>query len=226
LPIRQVPLEETTPAPPEEMVIQTPVANTPATTVEKKKFNPFEKLDIGKGLAVGQTALGIEQLLQDGHRPVDALDSDFSKAVDRAKTDANYGISPLEREIANRSIDRSRNADIQTIIGLSGGNAGVALGNIRAASISANESKNNLSAMSEQLRLQKQKYADQLIGSKVDMSRRLFEDKLGAFKENQAAGSELVGAGIRNLIGSSLYDKELAAQKERQSMYNPTFNIQ
>lgn len=203
----------------------TPVEEVTPVVVEDKKPNPFQRMDIGKGVAVAQTGLGLSQLLQDGKRPEDTLPADFVQSVDEAKAQANYGLSPLELRIAERGIDRNRAADEQTIINLSGGSAGTALANIRAASISANEAKGNLSAQSEALRLQKKRYADSLISQKADRSKQLFNEKLDAFNVDQQAGAALLGSGIRNMIGASRLDKELAAQKERENKYNPTFNV-
>lgn len=195
----------------------------PATT--KEKTNPFKQMDIGKGIALAQTGLGLQQLLQDGERPVDSLDADFVKTVDEAKADSQFGFTPLQMQIANRGIEKNRAADEQTIINLSGGSAGTALANIRAAGIAANDAKANLTAQSEALRLQKKRYADSQVANKANMSKQLFNEKLNAFNVDQQAGAGLLGAGIQNVIGASRLDREIEAQKKRESMYNPTFNI-
>jgi hypothetical protein len=195
---------------------------SPATT---KTQNPLQRMDVGKGLALAQTGLGIQQLLQDGKRPVDVIDTEFAQTVSEAKADSQFGFTPLQMAIANRGIDKNRAADEQTIINLSGGSAGTALANIRAASIAANDSKNNLTAQSEALRLQKKRYADAKVSEKAGMSKQLFNEKLNAFNVNQEAGAGLVSSGIQNLIGGDRYKTELEAQKKREAMYNPTFNI-
>ena len=199
--------------------------NTATSTGNKPGEGILSGIDIGKGLAVGQVGLGLSSLLKDGKRPVDQIDPEFAATVAEAQKDAQTGISPLEREIAYRNIDRNRAADEQTIINLSNGSAGTALANIRAASIAANDAKNNLSAMSEQLRLQKKRYADSKVSEKAAMSKQLFNEKLGAFEQNQEAGAMLLGSGIRNLIGSSMLNTEQQAAKERENKYNPTFTI-
>lgn len=225
LPIRQADVEQlpVNNSAPDQMT----AVSVPASIKNPvQKPSPFDKIDFGKGLALAQTGLGIEQLLKDGKRPVDSLDPEFVQSVNDAKAESNYGISPLERSIADRGIDRNRAADVQNIINLSGGSAGTALGNIRAASMAADEAKGNLSAQSEALRLQKKRYADNLIAQKAGMSKQLFNEKLGAFQQNQDAGSMLLGAGIKNLIGNQRYRTELAADAETNKLSNPTFNIQ
>lgn len=193
----------------------TPEPAQPATT---GKRSPFELLDAGKALGFGQTALGIKELIEDGKRPVDNIDPEFSQTVKDAKKDAMYGISPLERSIAENNIETNRRADVQNIINLSGGSAGTALGNIRAASLVANDANNNLSAASESLRLQKKRYADNRVDALAGMRRQLFEDKLSAFNTDQAAGAALVGAGIQNVIGANRFDRALKAERERANI--------
>jgi len=221
---KQVALNKTATAP-EEVTTQITEVAPISTTEAPAKRNPFQQMDIGKGVSLAQTGLGLSQLFQDGERPVDQMDAGVAKSVDEANKEAQFGISPLERRIANVGIDRNRNADVQTIINLSGGSAGTALANIRAASIASNEAKNNLSLMSEKLRLQKKMYADSKVSEKADRSKQLFNEKLNAFNVDQEAGAQLLGAGLRNVIGASRLDKELEAQKKREAMYNPTINI-
>ena len=217
---------EVAPAP-DEMQIDQSIVPSDATkpVAEKEKYNPFKSMDVGQGLALAQTALGAQQLLKDGKRPEDEIPADYLATIADAQKESQYGLSPMELQIANRGIEKNRAADTQTIINLSGGSAGTALANIRAASISANDAKNNLSAQSEALRLQKKRYYDNKISEKAGMSKQLFNEKLNAFNINQEAGAALMGAGIQNLIGGSRYQKELEEQKKREAMSNPTFNI-
>lgn len=213
--------------PPDQMQLDKSVMSNDTTkpVVEKKKFNPFEKMDVGQGLALAQIGLGTSELLKDGKRPVDEIPADYLATVSDAQKESQFGLSPLQMEIANRGIEKNRAADAQTIINLSGGSAGTALANIRAASIAANDAQNNLSAQSEALRLQKKRYYDSNVAEKAGMSKQLFNEKLNAFNVNQEAGAGLLGAGIQNLIGGARYQKDLEEQKKRESMSNPTFNI-
>ncbi len=198
----------------------------PSTTgVGAKKYNPFERIDAGQGVALAQTGLGLTSLMQDGKRPEDSISPEFTQTVEDAKADSQFGFTPLQMQNANRSIEKNRASDVQNIINLSGGSAGTALANIRGAGISANEAKNNLTAQSEALRLQKKRYADSKVAEKAGMSKQLFNEKLNAFNVDQEAGAGLLSAGIGNLIGGQRYQSELEAQKKRESMYNPTFNI-
>lgn len=174
----------------------------------------------GLGVSAFQIGKGIKQLNSLGARPVDTgvMDADFAASVEQAKNDAKYGISPEERNIAERGIESNRGADIANIVNAAGGSGGTALGNIRAASNNANNARTQLSAESERLRLEKQRYANNLIGQKAGMARNLqrqkFEDSMNAFNTNQTAGSQLLGAGIQNAFGALRYTGEAMNQNK------------
>lgn len=58
------------------------------------------------------------------------------------------------------------------------------------------------------------------------MSRQLLQDKMNQFQQNQQAGSELLGAGIQNLVGASRYNQEKQAQDQiNKTMYGYLNNI-
>jgi hypothetical protein len=50
------------------------------------------------------------------------------------------------------------------------------------------------------------------------MGRQLFQDKMNEFMQKQQAGSELVGAGIQNLVGAQRYKQERMAQDQVNKM--------
>jgi len=192
-------------------------ATNPTTTTIEKKKGILGNIDAEKAIALGQTSLGIQQLLQDGPRPVDSIDSDFMASVNEAKKDANFGLSPLERSIADQNIERSRRGGIRQIIALAGGNSGAAMSNIAAVNIANADNINNLAQTSERLMMDKKRYRDNLIGMKAGMARQLFQDKLNAFEQDQMAGANLVQSGIRNYIGSLRYDKQVQADAELEA---------
>jgi len=187
----------------------------PINTVDDLN-NPLakRKYNVEQGMAIGQALLGFSQLQADGERPVDQLDPAFNQAVEDSITESKFGISPLEREIANTGIERTRRASAQNVMNLSAGSAGTALGNLQAGSMVADESIKNLSLGSEQIRLQKKQYADSMIGQRAAMKKQLFNEKLNAFNVDQEAGAALLGSGISNYIGSQRYAKQLEANKE------------
>lgn len=168
----------------------------------------------GLALSGWQAGKGIKQLNSLGARPVDQISPEFNAAVDQAKNDAKYGISPEERNITERGIQGAREADVANIVNQAGGSGGTALANIRAAGNQAQNNLGNLSAESERLRFEKQRYANNLIGQKAAMQRQLFGDKMNAFEQNQQAGAGLLGAGIQNAFGALRYTGEALNQNK------------
>jgi len=53
------------------------------------------------------------------------------------------------------------------------------------------------------------------------MSRRLFQDTIGAWKENQNAGGNLVGNAIQNMIGANRLNQEMQFQSKLAQNSNP-----
>lgn len=203
--------------------------NTATNTTGTSKTKPED--DVKKGssieqmIALTQAGLGLSQLLADGKRPVDMLDPDFEKSVTDAIDESKFGLSDQQRTYASNGIERNRRNGIADIVNLSGGNSGTALANINSANIAADDQMTGLSIQSENLRLNKKKYADSLVAAKAGMKRQLFDDKIGAFEQDQTAGAALLGSGIKNLIGSMRYDKQLAADAEAEKLSTPTFTF-
>jgi hypothetical protein len=203
------------------------LADPTTTPEEKSKLSAFLKDNAsllpgvaGLGLSAFQVGKGIKQLNSLGARPVDTgvIDADFAASVEQAKNDAKYGIDPRERAIAEGGIENVRRAEVANVVNLAGGSGGTALANIRAGSNVAQNNLGRLSAESERLRLEKQRYANNLIGRKAAMNRNLqrtkFEDSMNAFNTNQQAGSQLLGAGIQNAFGALRYTGEAMNQNK------------
>jgi hypothetical protein len=94
----------------------------------------------------------------------------------------------------------------------------VGLSNVRAALNEELMNKYKLEAQDEQMRMQKAQVAAGLAGQRAGMSRQLFADKMNEFMQKQQAGSELVGAGIQNIIGAKRYQQEKLAQEQLNKM--------
>ncbi|MCC7514542.1 MAG: hypothetical protein IT212_07600 [Bacteroidia bacterium] len=180
--------------------------------------------DLPTFLGLGQAVLGATQLLKQGARPVDQLDPEYAAAIagsqaraGRAQKEAAFGLTPEERRLAESGIESNRQVDVANIVNQSGGSGGTALANIRQGSVGANDAITNLNVKDNLLRQQKQAYADQqanyvnsLIGRQAEMKRKLFEDKMGAFQQNQNAGAELVNAGLSNILAGDRLKNEKA----------------
>lgn len=196
-----------------------------AATSGKKGFGVTPE----NALAFGQMGLGIYSLFKDGKRPVDSIDPDFDASVRGAQASAAYGFNPAERQIQEGNINSLRAGDIDVIRNQTGGNAGQALSNLRASSVTSADNMVRLAAADSNLRLQKQQYADQMVSQRAGMKRQLFQDKLNAFNVNQQSGADLLGSGISNYFGNKWRQDQLKAQQEANDVskinYDGIFDV-
>lgn len=168
---------------------------------------------IGMGAATLQAGYGLSQLMKD-KRPVDRLDPAFSQLTDEAIAASKYGYSPAQRALLNQQITQGRIGQQAQINQLAGGNAAVGLANARAAINSEMNKRLQMASEDERLRMQKAQYAAGLAGTRAQMSRQLFADKMNEFQQKQAAGAELLGSGLSNLIQSARIPAERKHQED------------
>lgn len=168
-------------------------------------------------LGVAQAGYGLQQLMKD-KRPVDVIDSTFSRLTDEAVAAARYGFTPEQKAALTQDIVNTRIAEQAKINQLAGGSAGVGLANVKAALNRELMNKYKLAAEDEQLRMQKAQQAAGLAGQRAGMSRALFADKMNEFMQKQQAGAELLGAGIQNVVGARRYQREREAQDQINKM--------
>lgn len=189
------------------------------------------------GLPLVQAGLGLNYLKKAGARPVDQIDPDYlngiSKSqgiVERANNAAKYGYTPEEQAAIDSQNNNATEAQRFAARDLSGGSAANAYTMERNALNDSYGRGLQAKLGGRQLQLEKQSYADQkqgdlnnLLQDKANRSRMLFGDTMNAFMQNQQAGSNLVGAGLSNLIGANRYQQELSANDKRNKMYNPQY---
>lgn len=196
-----------------QMQIKDVETNVPQT--ENKKSSILSGLGsaLEYGAPLAQGLMGADYLKKAGKRPVDVMDADFIASVEKAKQNAAFGYTPEEKFAIDQQNQNLTNAARFTARNLSGGSAAVAQSNERAAINDAYARGLDSVIKGKQLQMDKQSYADQMIQAKQNKSRQLFQDTLGAWNQNQQAGSELLGAGIRNMISAKRYQDEIEAQK-------------
>lgn len=180
-------------------------------SASKYKFNVGDA--VGVGLAGLQAGYGLQQLLKD-KRPIGQIDPAYNRATEQALLESKYGYTPAQAALLSGQITQGRVAQTAGINAIAGGNAAVGLNNARAAINSEVANRLKMASEDERLRMQKTQYANQLVGQRAGMSRQLFQDKMNQFQQNQAAGANLLGAGIQNLVGASRYSQEKAAQDQ------------
>lgn len=169
-------------------------------------------------IGAGQSALGYN-MLKGEKRPgyKFELDPAYQASVERQKQEAGYGLSAEQRAMANQDIANALSDTRYSARNFAGGNAGTAFGQETMAINEGWRNKLGLISKDQELRMAKQQISDQSLkeraGIMTGAKREAYLDAKGRFDEIQAAGSELVGAGIRNVIGSTRLNKELEAMK-------------
>lgn len=193
--------------------------NTANVNRNKNIRNGLSSL-INYGVPLAQAGIGLNFLKKAGPRPVDAIDPEFTTALTNAKTRATYGYTPEEQAMINNQNANLTSAQRFAARNYSGGSAGNAYAMERNA-INDSFGRGLSSALANRnLQLNKQQYADQLGLNKVELSRRLFNDKMQAWQQQQSAGNALLGAGISNFIGANRYEQEKQANADSNAIIN------
>ncbi len=172
---------------------------------------------VGMGLSGLQAGYGLQQLMKD-KRPIDKLDPAYNKLTNEAIANSQFGYTPEQKSMLQQQIVQGKNAQVASINSMAGGNAAVGLNNARAAINNMYTNNLKLASEDERLRMQKAQYAGAMAGNRANMSRQLFADNMNAFQQKQQAGSELLGAGIRNLVGSIRLPQERAHQESMNKL--------
>jgi hypothetical protein len=185
---------------------------------KSKLSNALSGINTEALIGAGQSALGYN-MLKGEKRPgyKFELDPAYQASVERQKQEAGYGLSAEQRAMANQDIANALSDTRYSARNFAGGNAGTAFGQETMAINEGWRNKLGLISKDQELKMAKQQISDQSIkeraGIMTGAKRQAYEDAMGRFQQIQAAGSELVGAGIRNVIGSTRLNKELEAMK-------------
>lgn len=180
-------------------------------------------------LGAGQAALGYN-MLRGQVRPKDnaVIDPTYNASVNRSLQDATFGLTPEQKFAAEQDIQNSLNDAKAVGLNYSGGSGVQAFNTNRAAINDAWKAKLGLSVADTDLRMQKQKYADAMAADRASIlasnRRQAFNDAMGAFQQNQNAGSELIGAGLQNTIGAYRFNKIKNQQDQENYTRNPYNN--
>lgn len=194
----------------------TPPPTTPTPAPQSKLAQALSGLNTESLIGAGQAALGYN-MLKGEKRPgyKFELDPAYQASVERQKQDASYGFTAEQMAMANQDI---ANAQADSVyLAQSGPNAGAAYNQQTMAINEGWRSKLGLITKDQELKMAKQQISDQSLkeraGIMTGAKRQAYEDAMGKFLQIQQGGSELVGAGIRNVIGSTRLNKELEAMK-------------
>ena len=172
-----------------------------------------------------QVRMGLDFLNKAGARPVDSLDPAYNEAVNRAQAEAKFGYTPEEQALINQRNQSALNAGRFAARNYAGGSAANAY-NMERQAINESFGRGLQSAIAgRKLQLAKQERADEMVANKQELNRRLFQDTMNAWNQNQQAGSTLLSTGLANQIGEKRYADALASLQENRALENPSYNI-
>ena len=180
-------------------------------------------------IGIGQMALG-KNMLSDSKRPVDkaVLDATYNANVNRSLEDAKFGLTPEQKFMAQQDIENNKRDSMRLGVNYAGGSGTQAFNLNRASINDAWKAKLGLGIADQEARMAKQKYADAMAADRASIlasnRRQAYNDAMGTFNQTQAAGSELIGAGLQNTIGAYRYNKMMKQQDEINAASNPWLN--
>ena len=184
------------------------------------------------GAALGQIGVGAYNLNKT-KRPIYSIDPDYGAALNnaneaaaKAKEQSQYGFDKNQQFLLDQENKNLTDAQRFTARNVSGGSAANAYNMERDAinegffrNLKGKVASNSFKMEKQNLAQDRQAYANQLLGGKLNMQRQIFQDAMNQFTQRQNSGSELVGAGIRNAINAKRYNDELNFQKEQNQLY-------
>jgi len=166
-----------------------------------------------------QVRMGTEFLAKTGARPVDQISPEFQDAYNKAQQEARYGFSPEEQAlIKNQNLNAlKQQREAARFYGLGYAGERQAINESFGRGLSA-------AVANKERMLQKQMEANQLGLQKADMSRRLFNDQMNAWQQNQQSGAELVNAGLTNQINAKRYADVLMNLQKNKAVESSWLN--
>lgn len=166
-----------------------------------------------------QVRMGTEFLAKTGARPVDQISPEFQDAYNKAQQEAKYGFSPEEQAlIKNQNLNAlKQQREAARFYGLGYAGERQAINESFGRGLSA-------AVANKERMLQKQMEANQLGLQKADMSRRLFNDQMNAWQQNQQSGAELVNAGLTNQINAKRYADVLMNLQKNKAVESSWLN--
>lgn len=185
---------------------------------------------LGYGIPALQTAVGASALSKLGKRPIDKLDPEYLQSIQQAKDralqaekEAQFGMTAEEKFLLGQENQGLLNQSRAAARNYSGGSGATAFQQERMGIQDAYGRGLLTKVRDNALKLQKQgiaadraAYADQLIAGKTDMNRRLFNDQLQAWQQNQLAAGDLTSQGLSNLMSQNRYNQFLQNRESYQ----------
>lgn len=132
----------------------------------------------------------------------------FQAYTDEAYRQRNMGLSNEEMGLRKQLAERGFGYDVKNIRRLSGGSAGVALGNLgRATGTLQNRYAQIAAEDSATKRINQQRF-DRAAGADETLNRRKFEDSFNVAMKNKEMGAQLVRDKMKNMNERQMFEKQ------------------
>ncbi len=179
-----------------------------AQDLKQQEAGAPKGLNLADVASIGQIGLGVAQLAGQGTRPVGKRPVELERIQGEIEGLESQFEFPIQQEL--RDISSQERSLKELAVQTGGGSTGGIFAKSVIASAQAQKQK---ASLRERKAFAEGRVADQFAFRKLGLAanlaqgverskRQLFEDKLTAFKENQAASANLLNAGISNIVGS------------------------
>jgi hypothetical protein len=203
-----------------------PQSYTPTTTPKRKGLADYVgNIDPTSVVGIGQMFAG-KDMLSGVKRPEfkATLDPTYNDSVNKALKEASFGLTPEQKFMAQQDIENAKRDSVKAGLNYAGGSGTTAFNFNRAAINDAWKAKLGLSVADQDARMAKQKYADVMAADRANIlaanRRQAFNDAMYTFQQKQKAGSELVGAGLQNIIGAYRFNQDQKAMDKANAERN------
>lgn len=167
----------------------------------------------GTALGLGQSAMGLWKLSQQGDRPEDKISPEFEAYMGGLRNAEPIGYTGEQYQTAINQVENVRMNDLGSIKELVGGDAGLAMASINESGRRATEGRTKVAfddatlMNQDRMSIRNQRANAEFFGE--NRRAQIIKSQMDEFDSNQAAYANLLNAGISNVIGSQdpLYKK-------------------
>lgn len=177
-----------------------------ATATDYAKF--YAPQALGTGFDVARGVLGFSA----ANKPLPTFTKPqaWNEYVNRLHGLSETGLTGNEMTAAQRGIDQTYAYDVNNIRDLSGGNSGMALGNLGRAASQHYAAQTNLAALNDEARARNLGQYGGALSEDVNLNRMIFGDKYNEAMYTKQAGGQLAHDAISNIQQRGQYMQEYA----------------
>jgi hypothetical protein len=144
----------------------------------------------------------------------------LSNLSNEVRLRAAYGMNPYERTQSEKAIERNLNDERKVIQNVGAGDISLIMNNIAAATIRANNARLSLETTSSKMKEDKERYADEITMKSILANEKNFERDYNEYIAKEEGVSEMISAGIGNIIGQNRFNKAAEVYKSENNQTN------